>query len=370
MTRARDIADQQDNSGGAVAPFVAGKNRVINGAMTIDQRNSGSVVTINTSAATYTLDRFINFGQPTDGVYTVQRDTTAPSGFTNSLKITVTTADASIGAAQFYTLTCRIEGYNVADFAYGTASAKTATLSFWVRSSVTGTFGGSFRNGTNTRSYPFSYTINAANTWEQKSIVIAGDTTGTWDNSTATGLAFTFSLGDGVDRVGTAGAWTAGNLTGATGQTNLIATLDATWFVTGVQLELGAVATPFTTASGSIGGELALCQRYYEKSYPYANLPGSTTSQQGLVSYQAVTSTAINNRCWTPFIVSKRTDSPTITIYNYNNGASGYALNESTGVYTVAIQFQSNRGFNLYPTSGSFSAGQVCNFYYTADSEL
>jgi hypothetical protein len=258
------VADSSTSTGLRYNPTVeAGKNRIINGAMTIDQRNNGASVTVNTSNATYVLDRFVNFGQPTDGVYTVQRDTTAPSGFSNSLKATVTTADASIGATQFYLLQQYIEGYNVADFAYGTAAAKTITLSFWVRSSVTGTFGGSFRNAAQNRSYPYSYTISAADTWEKKSVVVAGDTTGTWDNTSGRGLNVIWSLGDGVDRLGTAGAWAAANLTGVTGQTNLIATSGATWFITGVQVELGSVATAFSNAGGTIQGELAACQRYY-----------------------------------------------------------------------------------------------------------
>jgi hypothetical protein len=225
--------------------------------MRINQRNA--TVTI-TNAATYSVDRFFGNGQAADGVFTLQQSTTAPTGFNNSLLATVTTADSSIGSSQFYLFSHRIEGYNIADLGWGTANAKTVTLSFWVRSSVTGTFGGSLRNSAADRSYPFSYTISAANTWEYKTITIAGDTTGTWLTTNGIGINVTLSLGAGTDFSGTAGAWVAGSYSGATGQTNLIATNGATFYITGVQLEVGTSATPFERRL--YNQELANCQRY------------------------------------------------------------------------------------------------------------
>ena len=237
------------------------KNRIINGAMVIDQRNAGTSVTINTAASTYTIDRWNAYGQGSDGVFTVQQSSTAPSGFTNSLAVTVTTADASIGAAQLYTIGHKIEGYNIADLGWGTASAKSVCLSFQVRSSVTGTFSGSLKNSNGTRSYPFTYTISVANTWEQKTVTIAGDTTGTWLTTNGIGLTLTISLGSGSNRLATAGAWAAGNYDGATGAVTLISTNGATFYITGVQLEKGSTATSFDYRP--YGTELALCQRYY-----------------------------------------------------------------------------------------------------------
>jgi hypothetical protein len=248
------------------------RNRIINGDMRIDQRNAGASVTINASAATYTLDRWAAFGQATDGVYTVQRSSTAPSGFTNSLLVTTTTADASIGASQFYTLLQRIEGFNVADLGWGTADAKTITISFWTRSSLTGTFGGSLRNGASNRSHPFTYTITAANTWEYKTVTVTGDTTGTWTTGNTNGLSITFSLGVGSTFSGTAGAWAGENYLSATGATSVVGTNGATWYVTGVQLEVGSVATPFERRP--YGTELALCQRYYWNSHPFTSSGG------------------------------------------------------------------------------------------------
>jgi hypothetical protein len=242
--------------------YAAGKNKITNGNMVIDQRNAGASVTVNTAGSTFTVDRWRGTGQATDGVFTLQQDSSAPAGFTKSIKATVTTADASIASTQVYFVAQAIEGNNVADFDFGLSSAKTITLSFWVRSSLTGTFGGSIRNSDVNRSYPFSYSIAVADTWEKKSVTIAGDTTGTWLKDSGKGLDLIFSLGAGTDRLGTAGAWNSNNNIGATGQTNVIGTLNATWYSTGVQVEIGNVATAFQTATGTIQGELAACQRY------------------------------------------------------------------------------------------------------------
>jgi len=239
------------------------KNRIINGAMVIDQRNAGaSVNSPSTAALAYTLDRWEVRGD-TEGVFSIQQNSSAPAGFVNSLKITVTTIDSSLGATQIYNLSQKIEGYNVADLGWGTANAKTVTASFWVRSSVTGTFGGALRNSATNRSYPFTYTISVADTWEQKSVTIAGDTSGTWLTTNGLGINLSFSFGAGADRSGTAGAWNSNNNSSATGATNLMATLNATWYVTGVQLEVGTQATSFDYRP--YGTELALCQRYYYK---------------------------------------------------------------------------------------------------------
>ena len=277
-----------DNSvslvGGALSPQTGFKNRIINGAMTIDQRNAGASVT--PAGTSYALDRWVA-GMSLASKFSVQQNAgsvTPPVGFTNYLGCTSLSA-YSVGSSDNFVIVQRIEGYNVADLGWGSASAQTVTVSFWVRSSLTGTFGGSLRNADNTRSYPFSYTISSANTWEQKSITIAGDTTGTWLTTTGIGIAAAFSLGTGTTSSGTAGAWTAGSFTSATGATSVVGTNGATWYVTGVQLEKGSTATPFEFRS--IGQELALCQRYYYKLFPgvvLANLgigghAGSTTSQ-------------------------------------------------------------------------------------------
>jgi len=237
-----------------------GKNRIINGAMEIDQRNAGSAATVTND---YVLDRFKIFEQ-TDGAISTQQVTTVPAGFKNSMKITVTTADSSLAANQLTSIFQPIEGLNCTDLSWGTSDAKTVTLSFWVRSSLTGTFGGCLVNGAVDRSYVFQYTVNSADTWEQKSITVAGDTSGTWLTTNGVGVYVLWSLGDGTDYQGTANAWQAGSKRSASGNVNLLGTNGATFYITGVQLEVGSVATEFERRP--YGTELQLCQRYYHKA--------------------------------------------------------------------------------------------------------
>jgi len=253
-------SELQGASQGGINGF---KNRIINGAMVIDQRNAGASYTL-TSSQTYTLDRFFG-AEDTDGVMTVQQSSTAPTGFNFSALCTATTADASLGSTQHVYLGQKIEGFNTADLGWGTANAQTVTLSFWVRSSLTGTFGGSITNSAFSRSYPFSYTISSANTWEKKSVTIAGDTTGTWVGATnGAGIQLLFGLGVGSSFSGTAGAWAAAGLMSVTGAVSVIGTLNANWYITGVQLEKGSTATSFDYRP--YGTELNLCQRYYYKA--------------------------------------------------------------------------------------------------------
>jgi hypothetical protein len=249
-----------DSEGSVFSPSSAlFRNRIINGDMRIDQRNAGASVTINSNQ--YTLDRYQAI-QTQAGKYSVQQSTTAPTGFTNSMLITSASAYSVLSTDEFY-FRQSIEGYNVSDLAFGTASAKTVTLSFWVRSSLTGTFGGALKNDAGDRAYPFTYTISSADTWEQKSVTIAGDTTGTWNTGNGRGLQVIFGLGVGANFSGTAGAWAGANYSSATGATSVVGTSGATLYITGLQFEVGSVATPFERRP--FGAELALCQRYYYK---------------------------------------------------------------------------------------------------------
>jgi hypothetical protein len=241
----------------AVTPSVNMKNRIINGAMVISQRNGTS--TITPANGDYGVDRW-TFGLAQSSKLTSAQTTTAPAGFNFSTLITSSSSYTPL-TNDLFRFTQLIEGFNFADLGFGTANAKTFTLSFWVRSSLTGTFGGSLQNNDNDRSYPFTYTINAANTFEYKTVTVAGDTTGTWVGATnGIGLYVNFSMGAGSGRLGTAGSWQAAGYYGATGQTNLVATSGATWYATGIQLEVGSTATSFDYRQYQ--QELALCQRY------------------------------------------------------------------------------------------------------------
>ena len=238
------------------------RNKIINGAMVIDQRNAGATVTpLN---GTYTLDRWkCSFAQASK--FTVGQSSTAPTGFNNSLLATVASA-YSITSTDYFLISQKVEGFNSADLMWGTANAKTVTISFWVNCSVTGTFAVTILNGANNRSYPATYTINSANTWEQKSITIAGDTSGTWLTTNGIGLDIYWNLGTGSTYSGTANTWSGSTYYSATGATSVVGTNGATFYITGVQLEKGSVATPFEYRH--YGTELNNCLRYYWKYLP------------------------------------------------------------------------------------------------------
>jgi hypothetical protein len=253
------VLPEANGGTGTTTGYYGFKNRIINGAMVIDQRNAGASTT-PTANGTYNLDRWrASLSQASK--FSIQQSSTAPAGFTKSIICTSLSA-YTVGASENFNIQQCIEGFNIADLGWGAAGASTVTLSFWVRSSLTGTFGGSLRNNDYNRSYPFSYTISSANTWEQKTVTIAGDTTGTWNTDSNGGLWATFSLGAGSSVSGTSGAWAATNYASATGATSVVGTNNATFYITGVQLEKGSTATsfdyrPYTT-------ELQLCQRYCE----------------------------------------------------------------------------------------------------------
>ena len=260
---------------------MAGRNRIINGDMRIDQRNAGAAVT--PTDGQFSVDRWAaRLGQASK--YSIQQNAgsvTPPSGFVNYLGVT-SLSSYSLIASDYFAIQQGVEGFNLADLGWGTANAKTVTLSFWVRSSLTGTFGGCFQNRLSNRSYPFSYTISSANTWEQKSVTVAGDTTGTWDTNNVGGVYLFFALGMGSNREGTANAWNSGNYLGVPGATSVVGTNGATFYITGVQLEEGSVATPFCPAGGgSYGAELALCRRYYAGSDGYMTLHPLTADGTG-----------------------------------------------------------------------------------------
>lgn len=336
------IQTQLDAITTAASNLAIGRNRIINGGMRLDQRNSGVAVSIASAAYTYTLDRWAAFGQAADGVFSVQQLTTGtpPTGFTHYLRAKTTTADASVGSAQYYFLTQRIEGVNVGDLDLGLSTARTVTLSFWIRSSLTGAFGGSLRNSAGSRSYPFTYTINAANTWEQKTITIAGDITGTWLTDTGVGVGVSFDLGCGSANIGTANAWAASDLYGVTGGTKLISTLNATWDLTGVQFEVGSVASQFERRQFTT--EQQLCERYF---------------QWGPDSFTGFCPTTALARCSWPFRTPMRS-TPTIVNTSLVGNVNAVGVNSAITGTSIAVVAGFGCTLDVAPTGTPLTAGQ------------
>jgi hypothetical protein len=341
------------------------KNRIINGAMVIDQRNAGASVTIGAVANTYTLDRWFAYGDQASK-FSVQQNAgavTPPVGFSNYLGVTSLSA-YTVGAGEFFNITQRIEGFNTADLDFGKANAKTITLSFWVRSSLTGTFGGALSNSANSRGYPFTYTINSANTWEYETITITGDTTGTWVGSTnGIGLSVILNLGAGATYSGTAGSWQAAYLRSATGATSVVGTNGATFYITGVQLEVGTQATSFEYRQ--YGTELSLCQRYFETSYDYGQALGATPTN---ISYTRWSTNGTANALEKWFRVSKRA-TPTVNTYDTAGNAGKIrifdGITDANNVTPTGIFGTFN---SMWITYNATANGM--QFLYTASAEL
>ena len=339
---------------------LSNRNMIINGAMQVSQR--GTSFTGFGAAVNYGIDRFANF-HSSDGAFTISQETSVvPTDFTHALKIQTTTADASIAAGQRLILFTRCEGNAVSQLNFGTSNAKTVTLSFYVRSSITGTHGGAFGNGSDNRNYPFTYTISSADTWEQKTITIPGDQTGTWATGTGRSLQVVWGLGVGSTYSGSAGAWAAGDINSATGATTgVLGTLNATWYLTGVQLEVGEQATPFEHRS--YGEELALCKRYFHvygggaDEYP---VTGVWTGSQALF----------------PFTFAEMRAAPTVT----TSAATTFkAVKEnvawSTGT-SVSVSSITKRAYTMVLAASSDTRGYASRLHITssayihADAEL
>ena len=353
-------------NGGALS---GARNRIINGDMRIDQRNAGASVTGNDSV--FPVDR-LKIEASQSSKLTVQQNAgsiTPPSGFSNYCGVTSSSA-YSVAASDYFAVVQYIEGYNVSDLAFGSASASTITLSFWVRSSLTGTFGGALRNSGASRSRAFAYTISAANTWEYKTVTIAGDTTGTWLTTNGIGLYVAFGLGVGSTYSGTAGAWAGANYLSATGATSVVGTNGATFYITGVQLEAGSVATPFERRS--YGQELQLCLRYFETSYP-TGTPIGAVGHRAFPSINYSKGANTTGECGTfyPFTVEKRVN-PSIAFWDGDGNLSkcsrldpGYSWNDNQ----TAINNGAYRNcWMLLSASGSSGTAAYAN--WTAYAEL
>jgi hypothetical protein len=337
---------------GTYAQYTGFKNRIINGAMVIDQRNAGAAVSIDNTSS-YTVDRW-EVQDSTDGVLSAQQSTDVPTGqgFVNSLKITATTADTVIGSTQYSIITQYIEGYNVADLMFGTASAQTVTLSFWIKSAVTGQYSTTLQNSGGSRINPQSITINSANTWEKKTVTFVGDTSGTWLTTNGKGLTVQIYPALGSSYLGSAG-WNASSIFGVTGQVNFFGTINNTFYITGVQLEKGSTATsfdyrPYTT-------ELQLCQRYFvslQEGIWTAN--GSGTATAGL--YLPVTMRATPTLYATPAVMTIW--DPQITSYTQSSASGSLPLGGPSKDFVI-IQSGNFSGMNTGRTLFWQSGGAI-----------
>lgn len=275
-----------------------GRNRIINGEMMIWQR----ATSVTGSLSGYqTVDRFACTTNSGSG-HTAALAVDAPSGLLNSFKLTVGTG-ASPAAGNNNNFWQNIEGYNVTDFNYGLSTASYGVLTFWVKSSIAGTYGIGFLNSGATRNYTTTYTINSTNTWEQKTIVVPGDITGSWNTSNGIGLSINWDLGAGSTyQTSTTNTWQSGATYTTATATKLIATSGATWQITGVQFEKGQYARPLERRSFAL--EFELCQRYYT----YLNAIVGTNISDGTNQAQL----------WFPTVMRA---APTITTVNGNGGS-------------------------------------------------
>ena len=347
------------------------RNRIINGDMRIDQRNNGASVT--PAAGQYTLDRWAG-GLTQTSKFSIQQNAgsvTPPAGFTNYLGVT-SLSSYSVLSSDAFTVSQLLEGLTVSDLSYGTANAQSVTLSFWVRSSLTGTFSGGTANSAVNRSYVFSYNIDSADTWEYKSVTIPGDTTGTWLTDNQIGLRLRFSIGAGSTFSTTAGSWGSGNFPAATGATSVVGTNGATFYITGVQLEAGTVATPFERRS--FGQELALCQRYYYR------IRGADTQADTGVYGVGFSQTSTTGRSLISLPVTMRTfptaleQSGTASHYRIIAGSSGSVTCSAVPTFTSS----STQGLDVSWTvasgatlnQGVFLMSNNVNSYIGASAEL
>jgi len=338
------------------------KNRIINGAMVIDQRNAGASVTPTGNG--YTLDRY-RFEISQSSKFSVQQNAgsvTPPTGFTKYLGITSLSA-YSISSTDYFVVKQSIEGNNIADLGWGASGASAVTLSFKVYSSLTGTFGGVIQNADATRSYPFTYTISSANTWTSISITIAGDTTGTWQTGTSAGIIVYYGFGVGSTYSGTAGAWASANYISATGATSVVGTNGATFYLTGVQFEAGSTASPFEYRQ--YGTELALCQRYYETSWSGVAV-GTDSSSVTQTGAHGINSTdGALNQSWR---VNKRSN-PTCYVWSPLTSPSANKIRQGNNGAIATVSSVTAWG-NSFTIGSNGSTGYMFQCGWSADSEL
>ena len=352
MTRARDIANLGNNTTNLETldtlygdNVLTGRNMVINGNFSVFQR--GTSATTVSGNDIFAADRFKGWANG-GGTFTVEQSTDVPNNeFEFSAKLTNTATDSSVAAGDNYRWATDLEGYTVSRLAYGHSDAKAVTLSFWVKSSLTGTYCGALYSVTASRHYIYEYTISSANTWEKKTITVSsGDTTGSWNRTNGNGLRVYWGFGSGTTYQGTAGAWTAGEKWETSSQAAWIGSASATFYITGVQLEVGETATPFEHED--YGTTLKKCKRYYQV---YDNIQGMT-----LHCYN--TSHAYTSIQYPDGIMRA---TPTATV-NYSSGDSFALAGSGKTISAREIVGVKPNVFMFKLTASSLTAGQAGHY--------
>lgn len=359
---------------GALVPAGYGfRNLIINGAMQVAQR--GTSASSKTTTGYYTADRF-TMGASAMGTWTqsVENDAPTGSGFRKSLKMLCTTADASPASGDYIVVQHRLEGQNLQAIKKGTSSAEQLTLTFWVKANVTGTFVVALYDNDNTRACSQQYTISASATWEKKTLVFPADTTGAFDNDNALSLYVEFGLGAGS-------SWTSGSLQSTwgaytqsgyyTGQTNVAAATNNYWQITGVQLEVGPVATAYEFKP--IDVEIAQCQRYYEKSY--ADGTATATNTATGIHRQSSFGNASGNHYITVRYTTEKRSSGTVSMWTQAGGAGGWAVISSpqTGGYAGAATIinSTTKTFTVEQSDGGYAwQGGITLGHWECSAEL
>ena len=341
---------------------LSNRNLVINGAAEVYQRGASA-----TAHNSYSVDRW-QIKNTSGATCTHEQSTDAPAPFKNSIKYTA--GGTSCTAAQVAGIAQRMEGTTITSIGLGTSAAKPVTLSFYVKSSVTGTYAVSLRNNDTDLSFVNTYSISSANTWEFKTVTFDARTTGTWLTTTGIGVRLWFDLGSGDNFNGTAGQWTASaNHLTVSNQADVVGTSGATWFVTGVQLEIGEQATPFEHRS--FGDELLACQRYYEHTYPYGTAPGAANGGIGADHRYVGRETANNYGYYTAHYRVEKRAAPTVTVYSYA-GTANQIGHGDTGADSGAVGVIQSGTTSFLPrnTSGSGVSARALMYHFKADAEL
>ena len=353
-------------SGVATNPF---RNIVINGDMRIAQRATSA--SSLSSSGYHTLDRYISVIDGA-GAWTQSRSTTAPTdqGFDTSLKMDCTTADGSLAATDMLVIQQRFEGQMLQYLKKGTSNAESLTASFWVRSNKTGTYICELRDANNTRYISKSYTISSADTWENKTLTFAGDTTGELGNNNGASLYLTFWLAAGSNfSSGTLGtSWHTTGANRAVGQVNLADSTSNEWYITGIQLEVGTSATDFEHLPFDV--TTTRCQRYFQKSYELDTAPGTATDVG--VQWTGGSSDSGNNVSFLPDFKTTMRASPTVTGYarDGTSGEGSYFRNGASGNGTFNSHMRGQNSVSVYVGIGASYAEGTVAAHTTLAAEL